>query len=249
MADADPAELWRRARAGDAQAREELIRRNLPLVHHVAGRFRSTGIEYEELVQIGSIGLVKAVDGFDPTRGVRFSTYAVPVITGEILRFLRDEGSVHISRSARELARRAHAAQERLAQMLGRQPALHELADELGVSPEQLLPALEASRRPLSLYETLANDDDDPLLLLDRLVTESDIADASTRRALLEDLLARLEPRERRIVVLRYFADLTQQEIAERVGLSQGQVSRLLQRALAAMRAWAGVDKPSSAGF
>lgn len=240
----DEQALWRRCRAGDASAREQLIRRHLRLVYHVAGRFRSTEVEFEELVQIGSIGLVKAVDGFDPDRGLQFSTYAVPAITGEILRYLRDEGAVKVSRSGRELARRSFAVREQLAQRLGRQPTVHEISEELGIPAEQLLPLMEASRRPISIYETLKDDGGDPLLLIDRLIAGGDIADATTHRALLEDLLSRLEPRERRIVIMRYFGDMTQEEIAQQIGLSQGQVSRLLQKALASMREWAS-DSPS----
>lgn len=250
----DERELWLRAKSGDAEARELLIKRHLRLVHHVAGRFRTTDIEYNELVQIGSIGLVKAVDGFDPDRGLQFSTYAVPAITGEILRYLRDEGSVKVTRTGKELARRSYRIREQLAQRLGRQPTVTEIAEELGVATEQLLPLLEATRRPMSIYETLNDEGGDPLLLIDRLVAGSDIADATIRRALLEDLLSRLDPRQRRIVILRYFEDLTQEEIARQVGLSQGQVSRLLQQALASMRRWASemppaVDRPARRAY
>lgn len=229
--------LWRKAQAGDQAARERLVERHLPLVYHLANRFRASGIEYDELVQIGSVGLLKAVDGFDPDRGLRFSTYAVPVITGELLRFLRDDATVRVPRRRRSLAKQVEDTRARLQQQLGREPTLQELSDELGRSYDEILSALEATQRTLSLHENTGNDDEDPIRLLDRVASGDDPADIGISRAFVEEMLSQLEPRLRRILLLRYFQDLTQAEIAERLNLSQGQVSRLLQQALRALRA------------
>ena len=236
---AGEARLWRQARAGDRTARETLVARHLGLVRHVAARFRASGLEPEELEQVGAIGLLKAVAGFEPERGLRFSTYAVPVITGEILRYLRDNGPVRIPRSARALARRAREVRDRLRQAAGREPSLGEVAAALGVPAQELLTALEAAERPVSLEAPVDASGDDPAALLDRLAAPGSAADTGLRRALLADLLGRLDPHERRVVILRYFDDLTQQEIADQLGVSQSHVSRLLSRALARLRAWA----------
>lgn len=236
----DEAALWQRARRGDPAAREALVARHLGLIRHVTVRFRSTGLEPEDLEQVAAVGLVKAVNGFDPTRGLRFSTYAVPVITGEILRFLRDDGPVRISRGARALARRARRAREDLRQALGREPTLDEVAAAVEAPRDDVLLALEASGRPVSLESPLDSDDGDSASLLDRLAGGGDTAEDGERRALISQLLARLEPVEREAVIMRYFEDLTQQEIADRLGVSQSHVSRVLGRALQRLRAWAG---------
>jgi len=236
----DEARLGRRARRGDAAAREALVARHLGLVRHVAARFRSTGIDPEDLEQVAALGLVKAVNGFDPDRGLRFSTYAVPVITGEILRFLRDDGPVHITRGARALARRARRVQEELRQSLGREPTLDEVAAAVGAPRDDVLLALEALDRPVSLEASLESHDGEAAPLLERLAAGGDTAEDGQRRALVADLLQRLDPVERRMVVLRFFDDLTQEEIAGRLGVSQSHVSRVLSRALRRLRAWAG---------
>lgn len=239
----DPAaesDLWRRAQQGDPVAREALVARHLGLVRHVAARFRSTGLDPEDLEQVGAVGLVKAVNGFDPTRGLRFSTYAVPVITGEILRFLRDDGPVRISRGARALARRARRARDELCQSLGREPTIDEVAAAVDAPRDEVVLALEASGRPLSLESPLEPEQGEAATLLDRLADPADAASAGERRALISELLEQLEPAERRAVVMRYFDDLTQQEIADRLGVSQSHVSRVLGRALQRLRRWAG---------
>ncbi|HEX6989443.1 MAG TPA: sigma-70 family RNA polymerase sigma factor [Bacillota bacterium] len=237
---ATEAALWARARRGDAGAREALVARHLGLARHVAARFRSTGLDPEDLEQVAAVGLVKAVNGFDPGRGLRFSTYAVPVITGEIVRFLRDDGPVKISRGARALARRARRVREGLRQALGREPTLDEVAAALEAAPGDVLLALEASTRPISLESPAEPHDGDAPSLLERLAGEVDVAGAGERRVLVRQLLGRLSPTERRAVIMRYFDDLTQQEIAARLGVSQSHVSRVLSRALERLRAWAG---------
>lgn len=220
------------------------MRRNLPLVKHLAARFATPGLDLEDLVQVGSIGLIKAVERFEPERGLRFSTYAVPVILGEIRRYLRDEaGTVKVTRGGQELARAARRERTRLAQELGREPTARELAAALGTEPAEVLAALEATRPPASVFQQMG-DDEDPGQLLDLLSDED--GEIAFRRALIANLLERLEPRLRRILLLRYFADRTQTEIAEEVGLSQGQVSRLERQALERLRELAGTERDSA---
>lgn len=230
-------DLWRRVRAGDGDARERLVERHLGLVRHLAQRFARAGLDPEDLVQTGSIGLLKAIDRFDPGRGLQFSTYAVPVILGEIRRYLREQaGAVKVTRGGQELARAARQARARLAQELGREPTVREVAAALGTDVAELLAVLEATRPPASLGAE-AGEGDEGLPLLERLA--DDQGEVAFARAVLADLLARLEPRLRRILVLRYLADRTQEEIGRAVGLSQGQVSRLEREAIARLRALA----------
>lgn len=236
-------DLWRRLRGGDPGAREELVRRHLPLVRHLASRFAAPALDLDDLVQVGCIGLLKAIDRFDPDRGLQFSTYAVPVILGELRRHLREQAAaLKISRGGRELARAARQARQRLAQQLGREPSARELAEAVGADPAELVAALEATQPAVSLFQAVG-DDEDPGELLD--VLAADDGESAFRRAVLADLMARLEPRLRAILLLRYLADRTQTEVARAVGLSQGQVSRLERQALARLRALAGEDRPA----
>lgn len=236
-------DLWQRLRAGDASARDELVRRHLPLVRHLASRFAAPGLELEDLVQAGCVGLLKAIDRFDPSRGLQFSTYAVPVILGEIRRHLRDEaGAVRVSRRGQELARAARRVRARLAQELGREPTVREVAAAVGADAADVVAALEATRPPVSVFAPAGEGEDAPELV-DLLAAGDE--EAGYRRALVSELLQRLDPRLRRILVLRYFGDLTQGEIARDVGVSQGQVSRLERQALERLRALAaGGDVP-----
>lgn len=236
-------DLWRRARAGDAEARAELVARHLPLVRHLAGRFVAAGLDVDDLVQAGSIGLLKAIDRFDPERGLQFSTYAVPVILGELRRHLREQaGGLRVSRAGRALARAARQARQRLTQELGREPSVRELAAAVGAEPAEVLAALEATQPAVSLFRAVG-DDEDPGALVDLLA--ADDGESAFRRAVLADLLARLPPRLRAILLLRYLEDRTQSEVARAVGLSQGQVSRLERQALERLRALARDELPS----
>lgn len=231
-------ELWQRLTSGDRTARDLLVQKHLGLVRHVARRFAGDRFDLEDLLQVGAVGLIKAVDHFDPNRGLRFSTYAVPLITGEILRYMRDHGSqVKVPRSWQGLARRAQQRREQLHQKYGREPTLSELAADLQVGSAELLSALEAYEPLLSLDRSVDPTGDDPVAMLDKIVAVDDVADLGLRRALLHELLTRLTAKERQVVILRYFEDLTQQEIAHKLGASQSYVSRLLNRALRRMRA------------
>lgn len=224
--------LLRQAQAGDAQARDRLVNCNLKLVFNLVKRFQNRGYDLEDLFQIGCIGLIKAIDKFDLNYDVKFSTYAVPMIIGEIRRFLRDDNPVKISRSVKEAAYRIQKVRERLAKRLGREPTIGEVAGELGVSREEVVGALEAAQSPASIYETLHQDEGDPIYLLDQLRGETSEEAPLLERMMVNDLLASLPEREKQILTWRFFEDLTQMEVARRLGLSQVQVSRLERQAL-----------------
>jgi RNA polymerase sporulation-specific sigma factor len=224
--------LLRQAQAGDAQARDRLVNCNLKLVFNLVKRFQNRGYDLEDLFQIGCIGLIKAIDKFDLNYDVKFSTYAVPMIIGEIRRFLRDDNPVKISRSVKEAAYRIQKARERLVKRLGREPTIGEVAGELGVSREEVVGALEAAQSPASIYETLHQDEGDPIYLLDQLRGETSEEAPLLERMMVNDLLASLPEREKQILTWRFFEDLTQMEVARRLGLSQVQVSRLERQAL-----------------
>jgi RNA polymerase sporulation-specific sigma factor len=230
-------ELVRRAQAGDKAARDRLVEANLRLVRSLAARFTSTSADQEDLFQLGCIGLLKAVDRFDLSYDVRFSTYAVPLILGEIRRFLRDDGPLRVSRSLKQLAQRARKAREKLAGDLGRDPTVAEIARELNVSPEDVVEALDGARAPASIHQTVYEGDGDPIYLLDQLSGEEGQREGQwlDRVALREGLL-KLEEREQQVIVLRFFRDMTQSEVASILGCSQVQVSRLERRALEQIR-------------
>ncbi len=233
---AEMVRLFRLVAAGDAAARERLITSNLNLVRHVVHRYRFTGQEFEELFQVGCVGLVKAVDRFDLERGTRFSTYAVPLILGEVQRHLRDQAPPGLGRGALALAQRARRAEDALSAEFGRAATADEVAAKLGVSMGDLALALEAGRRPASLDEGAGSAEGHPWH--ERLAAPG-VAAADT--ALLRTLLGRLEPRERMVLVLRYFRDRSQAEVGALLGLSQPQVSRVEKRALQALRQlWQG---------
>lgn len=230
----DEASLYRRARLGHLDARQELALRHLPLVRQVAARFRWSGAELEELVQAGTLGLLKALQGFDPDRGHRFSTYAVPFIAGEIRACLRDQRGLGTGRRLEQLGRRLQAEQARLTQALGRSPTLHELAEAAGVEPDEAFQALESMRAPLSLDEPQSPDE--PRALGEGLASGED-EEAWTERLVVAQALERLSPRERLILRLRFWEGRSQAEIAAWLGLSQPQVSRIERLSLAKLRA------------
>lgn len=228
-------ELIPLAKGGDVEAMEELVRCNMALVRSIVKKYVNRGVEYDDLYQIGSMGLVKAVKNFDPAYNVRFSTYAVPMIAGEIKRYLRDDGMIKVSRSLKELAGRAAAAQVVLSSRLGRDPGIQELAEYMGENPEDISMAMDASRPHISIYEPVYGDEGDALVM-DKLTGSSDGDDDALDRILLQQLMSILEPREQKIIMLRYFRDKTQSEIAASMGISQVQVSRLESRIMKKLR-------------
>lgn len=230
-------ELVARAQAGEREARDLIVEANLRLVRSLVSRFLSTGADPEDLFQLGCIGLLKAVDRFDLSYDVRFSTYAVPLILGEMRRYLRDDGPIRVSRSVKHLAHQARKAQERLAGLFGREPTIAEVAAELGVGADALVEALEGARLPTSIHQTVHEGEGDPIYLIDQLTSEEAGRDSALLdRVALREGLARLEPREQRILELRFFRDKTQTEVAQILGCSQVQVSRLERRALDRIR-------------
>ncbi|QGG46516.1 RNA polymerase sporulation sigma factor SigF [Heliorestis convoluta] len=224
--------LLQLAQGGDSDARERLIQCNLRLVFNLVQRFQNRGYELEDLFQIGVIGLIKAIDKFDLTYNVRFSTYAVPMIIGEIRRFLRDDSPVKVSRSYKETAQRIHRCQHELTGKLGREPTIQEVANALEIEPEAVVEALEAVQSPTSIHETFYQDDGDPIYLLDQLSTEESDQETWFEHLALRDAMSRLAPREQEILHMRFFQDKTQTEVAEQVGLSQVQISRIERSAL-----------------
>ncbi len=229
-------ELIRRSQDGDKAARDTLIEENMGLIHHVAKRFLGRGVEAEDLFQIGAIGLLKAVDRFDLGFGVRFSTYAVPMIAGEIRRFLRDDSMIKVSRSLKELAVKAARLREQLLMERGAEPGVEELAGRLGVEAEELVQAMDSCTEVESLQKVISQGDSEGTSLLERVEQGRDEQEELLRRMLLEELLASLDPKERRLIVLRFFHDRTQSQVAEELGMSQVQVSRLEKKILLALK-------------
>ncbi|MBL0387596.1 RNA polymerase sporulation sigma factor SigF [Tumebacillus sp. ITR2] len=227
-------ELIAKSQSGDDSARESLVLSNQRLVWSVVQRFLNRGYEPDDLFQIGCIGLMKAIDKFDLSYDVRFSTYAVPMIIGEIQRFLRDDGSVKISRSLKETARHVRRMRDELAKKLGRQPHINEVAEALGMEPTEVVFAQEAMRQPASIHETVFENDGDPIYLMDQISDEAQ--NKWFDKLALHDALARLPERERLIVFLRFFRDKTQAEVAEVLGISQVQVSRLEKKIMQQIR-------------
>lgn len=227
-------ELIRRSQQGDQQARDEIIEKNMRLVWSVVQRFLNRGYEPEDLFQIGCIGLMKSIDKFDLSYDVKFSTYAVPMILGEIQRFIRDDGSVKVSRSLKEIGNKIRKAKDELSKQNGRVPTVNEIAQFLQISPEDVVLAQEAVRSPTSIHETVYENDGDPITLLDQIADEQDVW---FDKIALKKAMEELDERERLIVYLRYYKDQTQSEVAARLGISQVQVSRLEKKILQQMKA------------
>ncbi|MDQ0225031.1 RNA polymerase sporulation sigma factor SigF [Metabacillus niabensis] len=234
LKDHEVKELIRRSQEGDQEARDLIIQKNMRLVWSVVQRFLNRGYEPDDLFQIGSIGLLKSVDKFDLSYDVRFSTYAVPMIIGEIQRFIRDDGTVKVSRSLKELGNKIRRARDELSKTMGKVPTVAEIANYLDISPEDVVLAQEAVRAPSSIHETVYENDGDPITLLDQIAdhTETKWFD----KIVLKDAIQDLDERERLIVYLRYYKDQTQSEVAERLGISQVQVSRLEKKILKQMK-------------
>ncbi|HCS74214.1 MAG TPA: RNA polymerase sigma-G factor, partial [Clostridiales bacterium] len=213
--------LIKKAQDGDEDAKEVLVRKNIALVKSLVKKFLNRGHEYEDLLQLGCIGLIKAIQNYDPAYNVRFSTYAVPMIMGEIKRFLRDDGMIKVSRSIKELVSKSAVARENLKGSLGREPTIQEIAEAVETTPEEIVYAMEAVRTPASIYDVIYEDEDSPILLIDKISEESSEAEDAMDRATLKDLLSKLDKRERTIIIMRYFRDRTQSEIADMLGISQ----------------------------
>ncbi len=227
-------ELILMSQQGEIIARDELVVHNQRLVWAVVQRFLGRGYDPEDLFQIGCIGLMKAIDKFDLTYDVKFSTYAVPMIIGEIQRFLRDDHTLKVSRSLKETARHIRSIREELAKSLGRQPQLNEIAEALGIEPAEVIFAQEAMRMPASIHETVFENDGDPIYLVDQIADAGE--DMWFDRLTLHDALSHLPERERLIIYMRFFKDKTQSEVAEMLHISQVQVSRLEKRILLKIR-------------
>lgn len=229
-------ELIKRSRAGDKLAREQVIKENMPLVYSIVKRFAGRGYDAEDLSQIGAIGLIKAVDNFNMNFDVKFSTYAVPVISGEIKRFLRDDGMVKVSRTLKENGVRVRRAAENLAGRLGREATLEELSAATELGREDIVLALEAGNEVESLHKTVFQKEGSEILLMDRIPSEKNEPETVVNRLLLEQLLDELDAKERRLIELRYFEEKTQTQTAQILDMSQVQVSRLEKRILGSMR-------------
>lgn len=223
-------ELILMAQEGDKEAKEKLVKHNIGLVKSVLRGFSNRGYDMEDLFQIGSIGLLKAIDKFDPSFDVKFSTYAVPMISGEIKRFLRDDGMIKVSRSLKQTANRVKYAQENLSKILGREPTIQEISDELNVEKEDIVMALESSYQLDYLYDVVHQDDGNPLKVIDKISLDENSEDEIIDNIVLKEVLSHLKERDRKVIILRYFKDKTQVEVAELLGISQVQVSRIEKR-------------------
>lgn len=224
------------AKEGNTEALNKLIEANLPLVTSISKKFTNRGYEYEDIYQIGCMGLVKAIKNFDEKYNVKFSTYAVPMIIGEIKRFLRDDGMIKVSRNVKSLAKKLHFDKEALTKKLNREPTVEELAQFSGMDKEEILFALESSASMQYLYEVIHQDDGSPVLLIDKL-SENAIEDKNiTEKLALKEALRNLDTKSRQIIVLRYFKDKTQIQVAKMLGISQVQVSRIEKKVLQEMR-------------
>ncbi len=228
--------LIARAHQGDKTARDQLVSDNMGLIWSIVRRFAGRGYEMEDLFQIGSIGLMKAIDKFDLNYEVRFSTYAVPMIAGEIKRFLRDDGIIKISRSVKEMGFRVKTVREALVYTYGREPTVEEIAREIGASKEEVAASIEAGAEVESLYKSVGQGEDSGLCLMDKIEDQDQAQEKLLNHMTLKSLLMELEEKERTIIVRRYFENQTQTQVAAALGISQVQVSRLEKKILRQMR-------------
>ena len=235
LSEQEKRDLLTRARAGDQSARQSMIEGNLRLVLSVVQRFAQRGENLDDLFQVGCIGLIKAIDNFDPAQPVRFSTYGVPMIIGEIRRFLRDNNALRVSRTLRDTAYRAMQARETLEKQLGREPTMDEIAAAAGLARREVTAALESVVEPLSLDEPVYTDGGDAMYVIDQ-VRDPDSEESWISGLQFRDTVAALSPREKRIMELRYLRGKTQMEVAQEIGISQAQVSRLEKGALSQFR-------------
>ena len=229
-------QLWEKIAKGDKEARERYIQGNLRLVLSIIQRFSNSNENMDDLFQIGCIGLIKAVDNFDVKQEVQFSTYAVPMILGEIKRYLRDYNSIRVSRSVRDIAYKAIYAKENLTRINNREPSINEIATEIGIDKEEVVYAMDAIQSPMSLYEPVYSEGGDTLYVMDQIRDKKSKEENWVENIALRDAMDRLSDRERNIIDLRFFKGKTQMEVSEEVGISQAQVSRLEKNALKSMR-------------
>lgn len=226
-----------RAQAGEKEAREVLIEQNLGLVHHIVKRFLGRGYEAEDLFQIGVIGLIKSIDKFNTDYDVKFSTYAVPLITGEIKRFIRDDGMVKVSRTLKENGMRIKYARERLSGSLNREPTLAEVAEEAALTVEEVVLAMEANVHVESIYKSVYQNDGNEIFMVDQLADEGkDEQETVLDQLVVKQLIGELPQKEQKLIRLRYYQEKTQTEVAKVLGISQVQVSRLEKKILLDMR-------------
>ena len=232
----EKAELFRRIKSGDEQARELYIKGNLRLVLSVIRRFQNSSENADDLFQIGCIGLIKAIDNFDTTLQVKFSTYAVPMIIGEIRRYLRDNNSIRVSRSLRDIAYKAIYTRENYMKQHLKEPTVTEIAQETGIPKEDIVFALDAIQSPLSLYDPVYTDGGDALYVMDQISDKKNKEERWIENLALREAMQRLNSREKHIIELRFYEGKTQMEVAQEIGISQAQVSRLEKNALKSMR-------------
>ena len=228
--------LIEKAHGGDKEARETLVEENMGLVYTIVRRFAGRGHEMEDLIQIGSIGLIKAIDKFNSAFDVKFSTYAVPMIAGEIKRFMRDDGMIKVSRSLKETAGKAYMVKEALEKKYGREPSLEEISEELGASREDIVLAMESAAEVESLHKTIYQGDGNAISLMDKLEEQGNPNEELLNHMVLNDVIQTLHEEERMLIRLRYFEDKTQMEVARALGMSQVQVSRYEKKILKKMR-------------
>ena len=229
-------ELFRRIKEGDEEARELYIKGNLRLVLSVIKRFSNSSENMDDLFQIGCIGLIKAIDNFDTTLNVKFSTYAVPMIIGEIRRYLRDNNSIRVSRSLRDIAYRAIYAKETYMKTNLREPTIAEIASAIGINKEMIVYAMDAIQNPVSLFEPVYTEGGDTLYVMDQISDKKNKEETWVENLSLREAINRLNKRERHIIDLRFYEGKTQMEVAQEIGISQAQVSRLEKNALKTMR-------------
>jgi len=221
---------------GDKKARETLVEKNMGLVYTIVKRFAGRGHEMEDLIQIGSIGLIKAIDKFDNSFDVKFSTYAVPMISGEIKRFLRDDGMIKVSRSLKETASKAYMTKEVLEKKHGREPTLEEISKEIGATKEDIVLAMESAAEVESLYKTIYQGDGNDIFLMDKLEEKHNANEELIDHMVLREVLDKLDEEELQLIQLRYYEEKTQVQVAEVMGMSQVQVSRFEKKILKKMR-------------
>ena len=240
LTDDEKKQLFAKIQSGDKEAREQFIKGNLRLVLSIIQRFSNSGENIDDLFQIGCIGLMKSIDHFDVTMNVKFSTYAVPMIIGEIRRYLRDNNSIHVSRSIRDTAYKAIYAKEAIMKETDKEPTIEEIAKKIEVPPENIVIALDAIQNPVSLYEPVYGESGDTLHIMDQISDKKNREDCWIEEISLKAAIDRLSQREHRIIQLRYFEGKTQMEVAEEIHISQAQVSRLEKKALQSMKHYLG---------
>lgn len=235
LSDEDLKLYIKRAQNGETAAKEYLLEENLNLVRSIVHRFTNRGYEWDDLFQIGCIGMVKAIERFDLSFQVKFSTYAVPMIIGEIRRFMRDDNPIKVSRPVKDMAYKVHRAQETLQGRLGRDPTIQEISAMVDLAPQEIAAALEAMQPLVSLYEPTTNHNGDQLLLLDQIAGNQD--ERHLDKLALEEVLKQLSDKEQYVISMRFYEDQTQAQIAKKLGLSQVQISRIEKQALQKIRA------------